>query len=138
MKNSSDLIFFPSSIFTHEKHTADLSLSWKLKLTRDLLFQSDCCDMAEINAVVASSRHAMRSQQDCCRLLGWDLSLWVAWLVIETQCGIVFLWLRGCVSGLSFKWGFWAWFYQNSGKSQKVHSGSLFLFCCQVYSSCHS
>lgn len=48
----SDLIFFPSSTFAHEKHTADLSLSWRLKLTRHLLFQADCCDVAEINVVL--------------------------------------------------------------------------------------
>lgn len=57
--------------------------------------RNKCC-------VVASFRHAMRAQRGGCGVLGWDFSLWIAWLVIETQCGIVFLWLRGWVGGLSF------------------------------------
>lgn len=48
--------------------------------------RNKCC-------VVASSRHAMRTSWACHGVLGWDLSLWVPWLVIETQCGIVALWL---------------------------------------------
>lgn len=57
--------------------------------------RNKCC-------VITNFRHAMRAPRGCCRVLGWGFSLWVGWLVIETQRGTVFSWLRGCVDGLSF------------------------------------
>lgn len=51
-KSLCDIVFFPIFVFTHEKNTDDLSLSWRVKLTRHLLFQTECCDVAEINALL--------------------------------------------------------------------------------------
>lgn len=46
------LVSFSSSIFTYEGNVADLSLGWGLKLTRYLLFQTECCVEIEINVVL--------------------------------------------------------------------------------------
>lgn len=93
--------------------------------------RNKCC-------VVASFRHAMRAQRGCCRVLGWDFSLRVSWLVTETQCGIMFLRLRSCVGGLSFNEASGHGFIKTLASPKKCTRGACSFFCFQVYSFCHS